>query len=607
MKLLFDIETNGLLSETDRIHSLVIQDADTGETTSCTDNSPNYTPIAQGIEMLTEAEAIIGHNIICFDIPVLQKLFDFKPKGKIIDTLVISRLLYTNLTDLDFAKSRSGKPFHLPKQLYGRHSLEAWGHRLSEQKDTFGHTTDWQTWTPEMQTYCEQDVKVTACLWERIQQTNYSERAIALEHKFQQIIFKQEQTGFPFDYEKAEQLYAQLLGEREQLKTDLQNLWSPIDKGEYFTPKVNNAKRGYIKGVTIWKPNIIPFNPGSREDIAERLKQTYGWTPSEFTESGSPKIDDEILTALPYPEAKELSRYFLLQKRLGQIGEGRQAWLKSAVCENGQYTIHGRVITNGAVTGRCTHSSPNIAQVPAVGSPYGEECRALFHAPKGWLQIGCDASGLELRCLAHYMARYDNGAYADIILHGDIHTENQHAAGLETRNQAKRFIYAFLYGAGDIKLGSVADPTAPEEQQKKLGKKLKTKFFAKIPAMKNLIADVQQASQKGWIKGLDGRHLIIRSQHSALNTLLQSAGAIVMKQATVNLWDTLEANGYTWGTDVIQMAHIHDEYQLASRPEIAEQVGQMGIQAIRDAGTTFNFRCPLDGEYKIGKNWAETH
>ena len=211
-----------------------------------------------------------------------------------------------------------------------------------------------------------------------------------------------------------------------------------------MTPKVNNAKRGYIKGVTIWKPNIIPFNPGSREDIAERLKQTYGWTPSEFTESGSPKIDDEILTALPYPEAKELSRYFLLQKRLGQIGEGRQAWLKNAICENGQYIIHGRVITNGAVTGRCTHSSPNIAQVPAVGSPYGEECRALFHAPTGWLQIGCDASGLELRCLAHYMARYDNGAYADIILHGDIHTENQKAAGLETRNQAKRFIYAFL-------------------------------------------------------------------------------------------------------------------------------------------------------------------
>ena len=442
--LLFDIETNGLLTATDRIHSLVIQDAETGEITSCTDNSPNYTPIAQGIEMLRTAPVIIGHNIICFDIPVLQKLFDFKPLGHVRDTLTISRLLYPNLLDLDYARARSGKPFNLPAKLYGRHSLEAWGFRLSEQKDTFGHTTDWQTWTPEMQEYCEQDVKVTACLWERIQQTNYSTQAINLEHQFQEIIYKQEQTGFPFNYEAAEQLYATLLGEREQLKTDLQNLWEPIDKGEWFTPKVNNAKRGYIKGVPIWKPDIHIFNPGSREEIAERLTQTYGWTPTEITDTGKPKIDEEILNTLPYPEAKELSRYFLLQKRLGQIGEGNQAWLKNAVKEPDGYRIHGRVITNGAITGRCTHSNPNIAQVPAVGSPYGEECRALFHAPGDWLQIGCDASGLELRCLAHYMARYDNGKYADIILHGDIHTENQHAAGLETRNQAKRFIYAFL-------------------------------------------------------------------------------------------------------------------------------------------------------------------
>lgn len=662
MPYIFDIETNGLLDATTTLHALVIRDTVTGNLYSCTDNSPNYKSIAEGLKILENADLIAGHNIVCFDLPALKKLYPgWSPKGAIRDTLVMSRLIYPDMADRDFARARNPRMRSIPKELIGRHSLKAWGYRLSEQKDTFGETSDWALWSPEMQTYCEQDVAVTARLWERFSQMNYSETAIRLEHQFQEIIFQQERNGFPFDYQAAEKLCAELCAEREELKTKLQTLWPPLDKGDWFTPKVNNKTRGYVKGEKTWRPKIVPFNPASRDDIAERLKTTYQWQPTEFSETGKPKIDDEILQSLPYPEAKQLARYFLIQKRIGQIGEGRQAWLKAAQKEedndashNGEhvslYKIHGRVTTNGAVTGRCTHHDPNIAQVPAVGVPWGHECRALFYAPHGWRLLGCDASGLELRCLAHYMARYDGGAYAQVILHGDIHWANAQNLGLvpkdmerdkeneETeyfRNKiAKRFIYAFLYGAGGGKIGTVCGVT-PEEKEKYLADKrtkalvkrlkergepcdgdiiaytlkgtdLKNKFLKTLPALDSLIKDVQETVKtRGTLYGIDKRILPVRSQHSALNTLLQSAGALAVKKATCLLWDYLDEAGLS--RDVKQVAHIHDEFQLLVREGIEEQVGQIAVRSFQDAGKYFNFRCPLDGEYKTGSNWAETH
>lgn len=649
---IFDIETDGLLEQTTKLHSLVIRDAESGEVFSCTDNSPNYHSVAEGLKILEEAELIAGHNILSFDLPALKKLYPpFSPQGKIRDTLVMSRLIYPDMKERDFARNRSASERKIPKELIGRHSLKAWGYRLSELKDTFGETTDWQHWTPEMQTYCETDTLVTLCLWNRFRQLNYSEKAIALEHQFQRIIFQQEQNGFPFNYEAAEKLCAELCAEREELRQKLQDLWPPVDKGEWFTPKVNNKTRGYVKGVPVWKPNIVPFNPASRDDIAARLKETYDWKPTELTDTGKPKIDEEVLSSLPYPEAKQLSRFFLIQKRIGQIGEGKQAWLKCAQKESdGIYRIHGRVTTNGAVTGRCTHHDPNIAQVPAVGVPWGHECRALFYAPPGWRLLGCDASGLELRCLAHYMAKYDGGAYAQIILHGDIHWANAQALGLVPKDMkrdqsneateyfrnkvAKRFIYAFLYGAGAYKIGTVCG-VSDEEHAKYLkdkraktlvrrlkekgepcdddiiaytlkGTDLKNKFLKTLPALESLITNVQETvAARGTLYGIDRRILPVRSQHSALNTLLQSAGALAVKKATCLLWDYLDAEGLS--RDVQQVAHIHDEFQLLVREGLEERVGAIAVKSFQDAGKYFNFRCPLDGEWKAGRNWAETH
>jgi DNA polymerase I-like protein with 3'-5' exonuclease and polymerase domains len=307
----------------------------------------------------------------------------------------------------------------------------------------------------------------------------------------------------------------------------------------------------------------------------------------------------------------------MLSKRIGQLAEGSAAWLKLV---EDDHRIHGYVNTIGTVTGRMTHSGPNVAQVPAVGAPYGAECRNLFKPRPGWKLVGCDASGLELRCLAHYMAKYDKGKYVKVILEGDIHTENQHAAELPERSQAKRFIYAFLYGAGDELLGEItvsqeeimeAKNNGGNKAVKKLkikhGKALRAKFLSKTPALKALKSRVEKvAKMRGTLKGLDGRDLKVRAIYSSLNTLLQSAGALVMKKALV-IMDNEMMNKYTPGKDYEFVGNIHDEVQIECRPEIAEDIGEIARIGIVKAGKEFGFRCPLDGEFKIGESWKETH
>jgi DNA polymerase I-like protein with 3'-5' exonuclease and polymerase domains len=233
-----------------------------------------------------------------------------------------------------------------------------------------------------------------------------------------------------------------------------------------------------------------------------------------------------------------------------------------------------------------------MAQIPSVSSSYGKECRACWTVPKGYKLVGIDASGLELRMLAHYMNDED---YTNEILNGDIHTTNQKLAGLESRNQAKTFIYALLYGAGDAKLGTVAGGG------KGVGRNLRKSFIDNLPSFANLKSRIARASGKGYLKALDGRKLFIRSEHSALNTLLQGAGAIVMKKALVILNDKIK------DLDAHFVANVHDEWQIEVREDQAEKVGQLGVESIREAGEVLNLNCPLDGEYKIGDDWSETH
>ena len=598
--LLFDIETDGLLNSLSKIHCLVIYDTETQQVFNCKNLKNNitdgeYLSIEAGISMLQDADEISGHNIVKFDIPAIQKLFPkFNPKGKIFDTLLMSKLVYPDIGEIDDKNIRKGR---FPKKLRGKYSLKAWGYRLGELKGEYCEQEDcWAEWSVDMQRYCEQDVMVTKALYNKLKTKNISEESIKLEHQFAQIIFNQEQRGVYFDKNKAVALAGHLIQEKTRLEGELRAAFPNEIIEETFIPKVNNKSRGYIKGQPFIKKTVVEFNPSSRQMIAKRLIKKYNWKPKKLSPTGLPVIDEDVIDGLDFEEAPLLKEYFLVTKTLGQLADGKNAWLKLVSTDG---AIHGQVDTIGAVTGRCTHNSPNLAQVPSAEGFMGKECRELFIARKGYKLIGTDASGLELRCLAHYM---NDEEYTHEILNGDIHTKNQKAAGLPTRNNAKTFIYGFLYGAGDAKIGSITGKGAKE------GKAIKTKFLSSLPKLKKLSEGVKHKIQtKGFLKGIDGRKLKVREAYKGLNVLLQSAGAIVMKKALCILVDDIKAKGWKINEDIAFVLNVHDEYQAEVKPELVEEYKIMAVEAIRKAGNYFGFRCPLDGEAKVGQSWYDTH
>lgn len=708
-RYVFDLETNGLLAEVSRVHCAVIYDIDTDELIGF---RPNELP--KFLIRYRQATMLVGHNIIGFDCQVIAKLYGFYPNPDCIleDTLPLARLLYADVKQEDFPKAKAWKkykqavdewlkgqreavadqwgeevvddwdygapPFKAPKefpgQFVGSHSLEAWGYRLGhEKKGDYSKEMKakgldpWAEFNEAMYEYMLQDARVNVGLWRHlIGLEGYSPAAVALEMACQDLVCRMERNGWPLNVVKAQELYMKLCQRRSELEKELVAAFPPWEvRLEDFIPKRDNKTRGYKAGVPVERWETREFNPASRDHIADRLIAKYGWKPTEYTEGGSAKVDDEVLQRLPYPEAKVLAEYFTVQKRLGQLGEGNQAWLKQ-VTKKGR--IHARYNSNGALTGRATHSNPNIAQVPSVGAEYGWDCRSLFHVPKGWTQLGADQSGLELRCLGSFMYAFDKGRYIEVVLHGDIHWENAKALyGLpddtvrdeegnpshkKMRGVAKTFIYAFLYGAGPEKLGSITGVT-PEEaklwltdethranlhaiinrfKKRKMpvpskarllliykGEQLTASFLKKFPALKRLLKVVKgTAKDKGWLKGLDGRKLPIRSEHAALNTLLQSAGAVICKSwitmaekalrdAGLKLSEALHGD-WDAGADVVFLGWIHDELQVAVRNGLEEKVSAILIECGRRAGDPFaSWRCPTDVEVKAGSNWAECH
>ena len=592
-----DIETDGLLDTLTKVHCIVLQDVDTLQVYS-------YGPseIQAGLDRMMEAEKLIFHNGIGFDIPALEQVYpEFHvDRDGVIDTLVCTRLIWTNLSDKDGIKIKAGK---LEPRQRGSHALMAWGKRLGVLKGDFGQSTDWSEWTPEMQEYCEQDVAVTLKLWATISAKKYSTTALDLEHKVAWIVEEQKRHGFLFDVAKAEKLLMHLQQERAEIETDLQTIFDPWYSAVEVKTPTKTIKYKSVTRQSVWKDapytkiKLNVFNPNSRMHIADRLTFKYGWKPTDFTPDGRAKVDEPILASLKYTEAQAIAKSLMIQKRIGMLGEGKNAWL--ALVGNDK-RIHGSVNTNGAVTGRMTHNFPNVAQTPSVGKPYGKDCRELFMVPTGKRLVGVDVSGLELRMLGHFLARFDGGAYGYEVVNGDIHTVNMKAAGLPDRNAAKRFIYGFLYGAGAAKIGEVIG------KGPKAGQKLKTKFLDQTPALAKLIKAVTKASEdRGHLIGLDKRVLHSRSSHSALNLLLQSAGALVCKQWAVEMDKAITDNNLKGKCQVV--ANIHDEHQYECDEDVAELVGSLSIQAIKDAGKHFNLKVELDGESKIGENWYETH
>ena len=577
MNIVFDIETNGL--NPDKVHCIVAKPLG-GEVTCFRPDK-----IKEGIEYLKQADVLIGHNILGFDVPVLNKLYnvDLFKDVIVVDTLVMSRL---------FEPTREGG-----------HSLKNWGGILNCAKAE--EPEDWEVYTDEMLEYCKQDVILNEKIYHYLESesSGFSEEAIVLEHEVFKIIKKQEDDGFFFDERKASMLVAKLKERmtivQREVRSTFKPKWVPIKE---VTPKLKKDGTLSKSGLTtieyeerVADNDITPFtrkelkefNLGSRQQIGQYLID-FGWKPKRFTPTGQPIVDEGTLSKISHiKEAQLIAEYLLIQKRVGQI----ESWLDNMKSDN---RVHGAVISTGAITGRMTHRNPNMAQVPAVYSPYGKECRACWIVAEGYKLVGVDASGLELRMLAHYMSDKE---YINEIINGDIHTTNRKFARLKSRDEAKTFIYALIYGAGDEKIGSII------EGNRRDGKRLREQFLNSLPTLKSLKTRVDRAAGKGFLKGLDGRKIFLRHKHAALNTLLQGGGAIVMKKALILLNDKLK----TCDIDFKFVANIHDEWQIEVKDSQANQAGQLAVQSIRDAGEYFNMRCPLDGEFKVGDNWSETH
>jgi DNA polymerase-1 len=577
MDLVFDIETDDL--QATLVHCIVAQDADSGEIFKFPPNK-----LEEGYKFLTTADRLIGHNIIGFDIPLVERFGGVDLSGKeVIDTLVLSRL---------FNPARDGG-----------HSLESWGFRLGLSKIDF---TDYLNYSSEMLEYCVRDVTLNTMVYKalRHESKGFSKSCIEIEQSVAKIIKQQEVNGFKFDMKSALTLLAELREKKQMIEDEVHNTFKPkwVDT-KLVTPYIRTtdgqlSKRGLtddeyarclntLNHEPFMRQTLQDFNLGSRKQIGEYLID-FGWKPDRFTPTGQPIVDEKTLSEVTHiHEAKLIADFLLIQKRIAQV----DSWVSSVRDDE---RVHGFVIPNGAITGRMTHRNPNMAQVPSVHSPYGKECRSCWVVDEGNVLLGVDASGLELRMLAHYM---DDDEYIKEILDGDIHTANQKAAKLKSRNQAKTFIYALMYGAGDEKLGKVVEGNTAD------GKRAREYFFDNNPAFKSLRDRVTRASAKKYLKGLDGRKLYIRNTHAALNTLLQGAGAIVMKKALGILDDLLRLNTI----DYKFVANIHDEWQIEVKESQAEFTGELAVKSIIQAGEEFNLRCPMDGEYKIGRNWSETH
>lgn len=662
-KLLFDIETDGFLDVVTKVHCISVINLETNE-------SRLYDvfkgDIDEGIERLTKAKRLLGHNIIKYDVPVLEKLYPLNfDHIDMHDTLVMSLTTHPALATED---KDNGINKRLGK-LTGSHGLEAWGIRMDEHKGSFSKETDWQEFTKEMGDYCEQDTKVNLKLYYKLQDDALSSDSLRVDMECARILWKQQQHGFLFNKELGNEILGDLLVKRADALTEVKRQFAPrfepakkhpkmiavtlIRKdeakaflqrvrledyiaGEYkdaynaklqeslinlgyvsdiTVPKRNNAPSGYTQGRPFTKIGWAEFNPGSNNQLAARLME-LGWIPEDFTPSGNPKTDKDTLKAAAelFPEAKPIAEYLQINKMIGVMADGNQALLTSTK-EDGR--IHGDVKVVGTPHARMSHSKPNVAQVPKPSKKFGERFRECFTVPEGKVLIGIDASGIQLRMLAHYLAPYDEGRYIEACVNGDVHWTNACDLGLpgtekprnhesemqdKARDNSKTYIYTTLFGGG---LGLIASRIGYSINKTR---KIQEVFYKRNPAFKVLQDVVRKTWRKrGFIVALDGRQVPCSSERLGLNYLLTSGEACVMKRALWLFNESLKAKGWVFGNEYAFVANVHDEWQIEALPEHADEIGRLGVASIKQAGIDLKVRCPLDGEAKIGGNWSETH
>ena len=692
--LLWDVETNGLLDQLDRVHCLVIREYETQREWRFRNND-KINNIAKGLKMLMKARMVVGHNIVAFDIPACQKVYPwFKIRGIIRDTLVMARVVFADIKVGDFRRYAAKL---MPAYLIGKHSLDSWGHRVGLHKGDYkkwcaSHGIDpWARWNKKMEDYCANDVAVTNLLWKKLitHKTRLNPRWINIEHRIHDLCAYMESNGVYVFVDDAHKLVDQLNEEYEELHTKAVNefgVWYKPDKtwqvkaawdsptakakdyqnprhefgedysraiwGQVFVPqrdvKFKDPRRpDRTAGAPFCPVKLVKFNPQSRDHIIDRFTIVHEWEPDTFTETGRPSVDDEVLRSVAHdiPIAGDLAELFYLKKRLGMLSTGKQSILNK-VDENN--FIHCHINVGGTVSGRCSHINPNLSQITKVktkkdvpvlnkfgtavfdedGEPkmksrilkgregrHGFEFRNLFGVPPieaglgEWVQMGADLSGIELRCLAHASYEYDKGFLAKLILEGDIHTYNQQMWEMDIRDDAKTGIYALIYGGGDPKLGLIKLKRGTLEEKKEVGQWMRAQLGKKLPGLARATNVAKREARRGVMIGFDGRILLPRSEHSALNLKLQNMAAVIAKLWLVKFEEKMLDAGYEhgWHGDFVMMLFSHDEMQVAVRPHIADHAQKLSHEAAKEAGEELGFMLPVDSETKIGKRWSETH
>lgn len=607
MEIVFDIEANGLLDTINTIHCIGVSlnGLPTKIYTDWNGYSDSSGSLKDGLEVLSSADVLVGHNIHGYDLLALHKILGWRPsKNSILfDTLIASNLLFPEI---------ALKSFMVPPGQRGSHGLKSWGLRLKHPKTEF---EEFEIISQEMLDYCKNDVELTVKVYQRLLKENYSKEALEFEFKLAPYLERATARGFPFDRDKANELYGELLAKRYELKQKVVAVFPPIwiDKGVKIPPKTiiykDKSRASRIVGASYTEIDLQEFNSNSRPQIEMRLKARYGWDPVHLTPTGRAELDGDILSDLPYEEAQLLSELFDVQKLIAMMAEGKHGWTKVSESDG---RIHSRINQCRAVTRRMSCMSPNLQQIPVRGE-YGPRCRELFTASKGNVLVGADLEGIEARCLAHYLYPYDGGYLSTIIETGnkklgtDIHSLNAKACDI-TRDQAKTALYAIMYGAGSLKVGLGLEPTFSEFKAKRLGKQIKDSIEANMEGYVDLSKAVQKAfNDRGYVKALDGGRLIARNDYSALNTLLQSAGALIAKQWFIASHENLEKAGYLEDKDYSFLLPIHDEGQWDVRPELADAIGKIIQQSSMNAGEYFQMKIPIRSEYSIGQTWASTH
>ena len=610
--LAFDIEADNLLPGLKNCWCIGIADVTSPhDVQSYSDHDEKLPSIQDALDRMLAADRLVAHNGIGYDVPAIKKLYGVDlGYHKQWDTMTIAALLNPEKRSLKL--SIFGEAMGFPK----------------------GDYDDWEGgYTDEMRIYMERDVEITALLYGKQQEElqRWADagvdltHAIDIEHGVQKILAQQNQHGFRLDVDAAQELDSDLRSEMGAIEIKLQDVFPPRFVPErakwcfttrtwlspkVFTPKANNRRMGYVGGQPCVKLKQELFNASSRAQIAQRLSQSFGWKPTQFNQSGTVVVDESTLKGLNFPSAKLIQRYLRLTKQIGMLSEGKNAWLR--LHNDGR--LHGYVRSCGARTHRMTHAHPNLAQVDK-----DSRMRSLFVANIGDKLVGADASGLELRLMAAYLHAVDGGKYADSVLYGsskdgtDVHSINQRLIGLHARDSAKVFFYAFLYGAGNGKLGEIicgdaqkAGQPRPKGRMDQIGGRARKAIEQGITGLEQLIAYAQTtAERRGYLTLPDGR-AVSSTSRTALNSLLQGAGAVLMKKAAVIFDQQLTVErGLVGKFDYC--ANVHDELQVSANPDVAEAVGQALCDSIEMAGVELGYKVPFAGEYDVGDNWSQTH